>query len=158
MLNFLQRYENIYKVQNLQGIIDEFVRIFLKIGLCGLWTTDQIDHLTNPYNKTHTRTCGCVFFKSRWSIGQFWSMRHWRYKSTITTTCIVNNIPRKSYAERSFEPLGEIRTSLRGSVLFPLSAPGSSYLTCVRTIASRTIWAQVVDNKCCYCCWYTSSV
>ena len=30
------------------------------------------------------------------------------------------------------------------SQLFPLSAQGSSYLTCVRTIASRTIWAQVV--------------
>ena len=75
MLNFLQRYENIYKVQKIQGIVDDFICIFLKIGLCSLWTTDQTDHWTNPYNKTHTRTCGCVFFKSRWSIGQFWSMR-----------------------------------------------------------------------------------
>ena len=32
MLNFLQKYENIYKVQNLQGIVDDFICIFLKMN------------------------------------------------------------------------------------------------------------------------------
>ena len=85
-------------------------------------------------------------------------------KRGVFLTTESHGITRNRRYTNSPSPVGQ---RFKLSKPFPLSAQGSSYLTCVRTIASRTIWAQVVAIVICHifprsaqcvvlratCCW-----